>query len=297
MPPTLAGVGCVTSAGVSHDRYGSDVLSQDPHRHRKPQTTDVPADRGLVVEDVTSGWVGAVVRVEKSGGEHVVVLEDRQGRTRTFTLGAGFWVDGKPVRLVAPRPRSGPAPTRRTASGSVAVTNARARVARASRIWVEGRHDAELVERVWGDDLRVEGVVVEMLDGVDHLADRLADFGPSPARRVGVLVDHLVPGSKESRIADAVMATFPGVLVLGHPYVDVWQAVLPARVGLAEWPHVPRGTDIKVGTLRALGWPAKNQADIAAGWKRILGRVRDYKDLSPALLGRVEELVDFVTVD
>jgi hypothetical protein len=273
------------------------VLSQDPHRSRRPVTTDVPADRGLVVEDVTSGWVGAVVRVEKSGGEHVVVLEDRKGRTRTFTLGAGFWVDGKPVRLVAPRPRAAASGPARTASGSVAVAGVRARVARASRIWVEGRHDAELVERVWGDDLRVEGVVVEMLDGVDHLVDRLTEFGPSPTRRVGVLVDHLVPGSKESRIAEAVMAKFPGVLVLGHPYVDVWQAVLPARVGLAEWPHVPRGTDIKVGTLRALGWPAKNQADIAAGWKRILGRVRDYKDLSPALLGRVEELVDFVTVD
>ncbi|GAB2987753.1 DUF3097 domain-containing protein [Actinotalea caeni] len=283
---------------MSHDRYGTDVLSNDPHRSRRPQTTDVPAERGLVVEDVETGWVGAVVRVEKSGGEHVVVLEDRKGRTRTFGLGAGFWVDGKPVRLVPPRP-SASAPTRpaRTASGSIAVPHARARVARASRIWVEGRHDAELVERVWGDDLRLEGVVVEMLDGVDHLADRLAEFGPGPQRRVGVLVDHLVPGSKESRIAESVMARFSGVLVLGHPYVDVWQAVQPARVGLEAWPDVPRGTDIKTGTLRALGWPASTQADVAAGWKRILGRVRDYRDLSPALLGRVEELVDFVTVD
>lgn len=85
--------------------------------------------------------------------------------------------------------------------------------------------------------------------------------------------------------------------MLGHPYVDVWQAVLPARLGLQAWPEVPRGTDIKVGTLRALGWPAGSQADVAAAWKRILGRVRDYRDLSPALLGRVEELVDFVTVD
>ncbi len=295
-PPTPSPRACVTSCGVT-DRYGPDVLSHDPHRDRRPQTTDVPAERGLVVEDVTSGWVGAVVRVEKSGGEHVVVLEDRHGRTRTFTLGAGFWVEGKPVRLVPPRPQPRSTGPTRTASGSVAVSNARARVARASRIWVEGRHDAELVERVWGDDLRVEGVVVEMLDGVDHLGERLADFGPSPQRRVGVLVDHLVPGSKESRIAEEVSARFPGVLVLGHPYVDVWQAVLPERVGLQAWPHVPRGTDIKVGTLRALGWPARNQADIAAGWKRILGRVRDYKDLSPALLGRVEELVDFVTVE
>lgn len=280
-----------------HDRYGTDVLSHDPHRDRRPVTSDVPAERGLVVEDVETGWVGAVVRVEKSGGERVVVLEDRRGRTRTFGLGAGFWVDGKPARLVPPRPTTTAAPRARTASGSVAVAGARARVARASRIWVEGKHDAELVERVWGDDLRIEGVVVEMLDGVDHLIDRLAEFGPGPQRRVGVLVDHLVPGSKESRIAEQVMARFPGTLVLGHPYVDVWQAVLPARLGLSAWPDVPRGTDIKVGTLRALGWPCSTQADIAAAWKRILGRVRDFRDLSPALLGRVEELVDFVTVD
>ena len=87
----------------------------------------------------------------------------------------------------------------RTASGSVAVHGAGPRVARASRIYVEGRHDAELVERVWGDDLRIEGVVVEYLEGIDDLADHVRDFGPGPERRVGVLVDHLVPGSKEAR--------------------------------------------------------------------------------------------------
>ena len=246
-----------------------------------------------------TGWVGAIVRVEKSGGVHVVVLEDRKGRTRSFPLGAGFWVDGKPVRLVPHRPAPAAAAPQRTASGSVAVAGARARVARGSRIWVEGRHDAELVEKVWGDDLRIEGVVVELLEGIDNLADRLAEFSPGPGRRVGVLADHLVPGSKESRIARAATQQFGAehVLVVGHPYVDVWQAVKPARVGLQEWPHVPRGTDIKVGTLRALGWPASDQADVARGWKRILGQVRDFRDLEPSLLGRVEELVDFVTAE
>ncbi|WP_123919246.1 DUF3097 domain-containing protein [Georgenia muralis] len=289
------------------DRYGTDILSADPHRagayaHRAT-TTDRAAEKGLVVEEVGTGWVGAVVRVEKSGGMHVVVLEDRRGRTRTFPLGAGFWVEGRPVRLVPPataRAPQGPRTAggrRLTASGSLAVEQERARVARASRIWVEGRHDAELVERVWGDDLRVEGVVVELLDGVDNLAAALRDFRPGPGRRAGVLVDHLVPGSKESRIAAEVTAGAAGehVLVLGHPYVDVWQAVRPERVGLRAWPDVPRGTDIKVGTLAALGWPHGDQADIASGWKRILGTVRSYKDLSPALLGRMEELIDFVT--
>jgi hypothetical protein len=190
-----------------------------------------------------------------------------------------------------------PAPPTRTASGSVAVHGQRARVARGSRIWVEGKHDAELVEKVWGDDLRVEGVVVELLDGVDNLAAALADFRPTPERRVGVLVDHLVPGSKERRLADEALRTVPAgtVLVLGHPYVDVWQAVRAERVGLAAWPAIERGTEWKHGILRSLGWPADSQEDVARGWQRILRSVRDYRDLDPALLGRVEELIDFVT--
>src|SRR5436190_1623023 len=82
---------------------------------------------------------------------------------------------------------------------------------------VEGVHDAALVERIWGDDLRVEGVVVEPLDGIDDLAGALREFQPARGRRVGVLVDHLVAGSKESRIVAAVKDPF--VLVTGHPYV------------------------------------------------------------------------------
>lgn len=288
---------------MSHDRYGSDVLSGDATSnratHHRPARTarDQPAERGLVVEDVETGWVGAVVRVEKSGGQHVVVLEDRRGRTRTFRLGPGFWVDGAPVVLTAPVTSRAPARPTRTASGSVAVPDSPARVARGSRIWVEGRHDAELVEKVWGDDLRVEGVVVELLDGVDHLADALREFAPTADRRVGVLVDHLVPGSKESRLAtQAVRGTPPGsVLVLGHPYVDVWQAVRPERVGLSAWPTIERGTEWKRGILRELGWPAEDQADVARAWQRILRSVRSYADLEPSLLGRVEELIDFVT--
>lgn len=278
------------------DRYGQDVL-QTPRTPPRGGSVRTAAEPGLVVEEVTTGWVGAVVRVEKSGGLHVVVLEDRHGATRTFPLGPGFWVDGSPVELVAPSGPGAPARPTRTASGSVAVHGARARVARGGRIWVEGRHDAELVERVWGDDLRLEGVVVEMLDGVDHLTDAVREFAPGPGRRLGVLVDHLVPGSKEARLAaEATRAARPGsVLVLGHPYVDVWQAVRPERIGLAAWPTVDRATEWKYGILRELGWPAADQADVARGWKRILGSVRDYRDLEPSLLGRVEELIDFVT--
>lgn len=276
-----------------NDRYGFDVLANDPHERDRPRTTDVPAAIGLVVEDVESGFVGEITDVLRSGGETLMELTDRHGKVRIFPLGPGYWIEGRPVRLTAPQ-----APARRgsvrTASGSRRVSHT-ARVAKASRIWVEGRHDAELVEKVWGDDLRYEGIVVEYLEGIDNLAERLLDFQPGPERRVGVLVDHLVENSKESRIADQIHGQFAGVLVLGHPYVDVWQAVKPGRLGLVEWPHVPRGVDIKVGTLRALGWPHADQADIARAWQRILGRVRDFRDLEPSLLGRVEELVDFVT--
>ncbi|GAA4729432.1 DUF3097 domain-containing protein [Isoptericola chiayiensis] len=287
-----------------HDRYGSDVLSSSPgapdgsaHHRRRPTSAPVPAETGLVVEEVGSGWVGAVTRVEKSGGVHLVVLEDRRGKVRSFPLGPGFWVDGQPVELTAPVTSRAPAAPTRTASGSVAVHGARARVARGSRIWVEGKHDAELVEKVWGDDLRIEGVVVEMLDGVDHLAEALAEFDPTPDRRVGVLVDHLVPGAKEQRIAADALRTVPDgtVLVLGHPYVDVWQAVKPARVGLDAWPTIDRGTEWKRGILAELGWPADTTADVGRAWQRILASVRDFRDLDPALLGRVEELIDFVT--
>lgn len=268
------------------DRYGEDVLGGDWRAAGRRVVPEVPAERDLVVERV-EGFVGAVVGVEK----HTVDLEDRNGRVRTFPLGAGFLVDGEHVILVPPH--GAPAATARTASGSRAVDHDRARVARGSRIFVEGRHDAELIEKVWGADLRVEGVVVELLDGADHLPEVLAEFHPAPGRRAGVLLDHLVEGSKESRLAATVRSTH--VLVVGHPFVDVWQAVKPQRLGLEAWPVIPRDVEWKHGICAALGWPHDTPADIADAWQRILGRVRGYGDLEPALLGRVEELIDFVT--
>ena len=271
--------------------------AQDIAAPKRVDLPDVPVQKDMVLEDVQSGFVGAVVRVEKSGGLHVMVLEDRRGKTRTFRLGHGFLLDGEPVHVVAPAVRAAPSSTR-TASGSVKVDGARARTARASRIWVEGQHDAELVEKVWGDDLRLEGIVVEPLHGVDDLEGAIRAFGPGPERRLGILVDHLLPGTKESRIAQQAM-TVPGarshVLIVGHPYVDVWQAVKPAALGLDAWPVVPRHQDWKTGILAGLGWPHHDQAAVAHGWKRILAGVSTYADLEPSLLGRVEEVIDFLT--
>jgi hypothetical protein len=276
---------------VSSDRYGSDPLAGFTKRPVLSQAPVVAAERDLVLEHAATGFVGAVVRIESSSVE----LEDRHGTVRAFPLGGGFLVDGARVTLGPPARRAA-APVR-TASGSFAVADAAARVALPSRIYVEGRHDAELVERVWGDDLRVEGVVVEYLEGVDDLVSLVADFRPGPSRRLGVLVDHLVQGSKESRIADAVARGPHGshVLVVGHPFIDIWQGVKPQRLGLTAWPVIPRGIEWKHGICEALGWPHESQADIARAWKRILGRVDSYTALEPVLLGRVEQLIDFVT--
>ncbi|PKI91970.1 DUF3097 domain-containing protein [Actinomycetales bacterium SN12] len=273
------------------DMYGSDVLTDGWRQRGFAKATEVPASKDLVVEVAQDGYCGAVTRVEAG----MVELEDWKGRRRSFPLGGGFMIDGKPVKLVVPvAKQSGP---RRTASGSFAVADDRARVALPSRILVEGRHDAELVEKVWGSDLRVEGVVVEYLKGLDLLDELLAESPPSGSRRYGVLVDHLVPGSKETRIVEQILRGPHGrhLKIVGHPYIDVWQCVTPAAMGIRAWPEIPRGTDWKTGICRAFGWPADDQADIAHAWKRILSRVTTYRDLEPALLGRVEELIDFVT--
>lgn len=244
----------------------------------------------MVLEDPSNDFVGEIVSIERDS----VVLEDRFAKRRSYPYGPGFWLDGKPVAITRPRSTTPASTTDRTASGSVAVRGARARVARENRIYVEGRHDAELVEKVWGDDLRIAGVVVEYLEGVDDLQRIVAEFEPADDRRLGVLVDHLVTGSKEQRLANTVSGN-PHVLVVGHPYIDIWQAVRPERLGLESWPVIPRDVEWKHGVCSAFGWPHDSQTDIANAWRRILGAVRSYRDLEPALLGRVEQLIDFVT--
>ncbi|WGD36889.1 DUF3097 domain-containing protein [Lysinibacter sp. HNR] len=279
------------------DRYGRDVLSGDWKNTAVSTPETVEAVLGLTVEHTVSEWCGAVVGY--SGG--YVELEDRLLKVRSFPLTDGFLIDGKPVILTVPsvsqttNPGSGS--RAKTASGSFAVAHERAKTALPSRIFVEGRHDAELVEKIWGDDLRVEGVVVEYIEGVDNLEDILTEFAPHRGRRAGVLVDHLVPGSKESRVAEKIMTGPHGknVLIVGHPFVDVWQSVKPQRLGLDTWPVIPRTVEWKKGICAAFGWPHETQADIAHAWKRILGRVSSYSDLEPDILGRVEQLIDFVT--
>lgn len=275
------------------NRYRSDVLAPGWQRAHLKQTRDVTVEKDMVVE--AGDFCGAVIRWENG----IVILEDRGGAQRGFPLGPGFLLDGEPVALRAPLRRAS-TNSRYTASGSRAGESAqRSRTALPSRIFVEGRHDAELVEKVWGSDLRHVGVVVEFLGGIDELPQIVTDFAPAPGRRLAVLVDHLVPGSKESRIvAEVNRAGYQDlVLVLGHSFVDIWHAVKPQRIGRDHWPQVPRDVDFKKGTLAALGLACQDRSDIARGWQTILGRVETYRDLEPELVQIVERLIDFVTQD
>ena len=272
---------------MQHDGMLSEPLDINAPRQTRREYPVVALQPGLVLEDRASGVVGVVVQFS----DPKLVLRDRHGRDHSVryepgSVRADIGGKGVPCKLVAPRKEASEPQV--TASGSISLGHVPARMARASRLWVEGVHDAALVERVWGDDLRVEGVVVEQLDGADDLAERVRGFRPGPNRRLGILLDHLVEGSKESRIAAEIGD--PNVLICGHPFVDVWQAVKPATVGIERWPDVPMGQPWKEGVMTALG----ASGSTGEFWQQILAKVNSWTDLEVPLLGAVEELIDFV---
>ncbi len=163
-----------TVAAVPYDR---DILDEFADRRRAPRYPDVEVELGMVVEDRASGYCGDIVRWTSAA----VTLRDRHNQQRHFSWKpGGFLLDGRPVTLRRPATRTEASVVARqvTASGSVAVERSAARVAAASRIWVEGRHDADLLELIWGDELRDGGIVVEPLHGADHLAEAIAGFAP-----------------------------------------------------------------------------------------------------------------------
>jgi hypothetical protein len=273
---------------VVNDGILSEPLDVNAARHARPSYPAVEAKMGVVVEYRATGVVGAIVSFKPQQ----VVLRDRHGRDHAIAPRDGaFMIDGKPISLRQPAPVAQNESLQFTASGSVDVGKVPARIARPSRIWVEGMHDAELIEKVWGEDLRIEGVVVEQLEGMDDLADRVARFQPRPGRRLGILLDHLVEGSKESR--EAAVINHPDVLITGHPYVDVWQAIKPESLGIAAWPTIPMGTDWKSGIMESFGF----HGHPGAFWKQLLGQANSFRDLEQPMVGAVEQLIDFVTVE
>ncbi len=250
---------------------------------RRRAYEQIAATPGLEVEH-QSGIVGRIEAFHPGQG---VVLRSGGREVRVTHIDGGFKVAGEWVSLVTPPPEAQSRRTSLTPSGSIAGADGPARVARASRIWVEGIHDAELLEKVWGDDLRSEGIVVEPMHGLDDLVGAVARFAPGPNRRLGVLVDHLVDGSKESRMAQRVVD--PNVLVTGHEFIDVWEAIDPASLGLPAWPTVPYGKPWKETVALQLG--GENSGAL---WRKVLGRVESFRDLHHSLVGAVERLIDFV---
>lgn len=268
----------------------SEPLDLDARPKRGVTYDAVPAEMGLEVTHRATSMIGAVV----GWSEQVIDLRDDSGRDhRLRNLPGAFDVDGRPVRLVRPTPAASDGEL--TASGSIATPNAPARVARASRILVEGTHDAELVEKVWGADLRDLGIVVQPIDGMDDLVEIVRGFRPGPGRRLGILLDHLVEHTKEQRIAEQI--SHPDVEITGHRFVDIWGAIDPVVIGLDAWPEIPREIEWKQGIVdhaAANGCPARATESTAAFWRHLLAHTSSYKDLDPSLVGAVEALIDFV---
>ena len=245
-----------------------------------------PATTDVVAEDPLSGFCGAVVACTSTA----VTLEDRAGRRRLFPLTSGaFLVDGRQVTLVRPRP---------AAAGTGAV-----------RVRLQGGDGCAGQDGQGGADLGRRASMMRPWwngSGGTTCGSRASSSsrstgwttcrrpwprsGPGDGRRLGVLVDHLVPRSKESRIADAVLAAHRDtVLITGHPTSTSGRRCGRRRSGIAAWPDVPRGIDWKTGVCAALGMPDTRQM-----WGRVNGAVRSYRDLDTPLITAVERLIDFV---
>ena len=207
-------------------------------------------------------------------------------------LPAAFLLDGRPVTLVRPAARRPAArgPGARTASGSFAVAGAPARVARASRIWVEGVHDAAL---------------------------RRTDLGRRPARRGRrgrTARRHRRPGRARAR-----RSARPASGGSACSSTTSW----PAARRRASSPSVPRtptrarhrpplrrrlagGEADRARHRRVADGAARHRledgicaalgvSDPREMWRRVLAGVDSYADVEVPLLRAVEELIDFVT--
>ena len=103
-PPAAPSVGRCPPR--STQRYGSDVLASDWRAPKNGRAVPAVAESGAVVEEVMTDFCGEIVAVDRD--LDTLTLEDRRGKRRTFPLGPGFLLEGRPVILSAPV-RQGPA--------------------------------------------------------------------------------------------------------------------------------------------------------------------------------------------
>lgn len=185
----------------------------------------------MVLGDVASGWVSAMMHMKKPGDVYFVELEDRRDVRRSFPFSPGFWFEGRPIETLPPRPAPAQASPGAQVSvsgrhitgfGSSAPASSGPKVAKCLRTWIERCRDAEFVQYVWDEGLAEAGAAVQLLGSVDNLEAVSEAFGPTSTVCAGVLVDHMVSNSGESRIAEAVSAYWLDVvLALDHPLVDI----------------------------------------------------------------------------
>ena len=220
-----------------------------------------------------------------------VTLEDRHGRHRVFPLGPGFLVDGRPVALVraAPAARGGAAPAYGLGLGRRARRAGPGRPRRPDlrRGPARRRAGREGVGRRPARRGRRRRAPRRHRRPAGRRARLRARAGP-PARRA-----RRPPGARQQGVpAGRAGRCSPHVRVVGHPYVDVWQAVRPAAPrhrGLAGGParHAVEGGRLRRRSAGRSTRPPPGAASSA--------RSRRTPTWSPSLLGRVEELIDFVT--
>ena len=75
------------------NRYAKDVLATGWQQQAKKVVPEIALERGMVLEDATTGFCGAVTRWENG----LVVLEGRGDKRRSFPVGYGLLLEGKPV--------------------------------------------------------------------------------------------------------------------------------------------------------------------------------------------------------
>jgi hypothetical protein len=221
----------------AHGGILSGLPDLEPAQPRRVTYPAVQAKPGLIIEHRPSGQVGFIVRADHAS----VVLRDKTGRDHALRyLPGAFVVDGTAVTLIPPD--------------------------RTARLLIAGVEGAQLIEGMWGDELRAEGVSVQHFDPWQSVTDAIETWRPGPGRRLGVLT-----GAR-----DPLDITMTHVLVIAIPFPEIWLAVKPKVLGMTGWPNDPAATPEPVR-------------------QRLVGSVRGYGDLDPALVGAVEALVDFMT--